>query len=260
MERHFVGIVLFFTLLIAGNAQASILVTNDWASATAQARDQKGGAVVTTSSWDGGAIVNIGVQTPDWDWAAVSVNRVEKPNTLINALVVTDDSSESEVEAWLDMSWVFSVVGDAVDFDIGLLVDGGGEFTSSFALYDLTAGSYVFSDSLSGYGHIGEDGSLIAGHDYLFNASLPRFDLDDQADLVYDGSSELEFLVDTDVIFDLDRTHDRVDVADFSLLSVPASASVDVSEPTPLLALTSGLVLLGIARRMKWRQGSHSQS
>jgi len=248
MERHFIRIALFFTLSTVGfgHAQASILVTNDWASAAVQVRDLASGVIETVSGWEGEAYFDISATSPMWDRGAVNVNQSASSGTLVDARVTTEDSHDAEIEAWLETSWVFSVEDAAVDFMTSLWVEEGGDFTSTFALYDLTAGEYVFSDSLYNYGQVGNSGTLLVDHTYLFNASLPRCDRSEE-DLVEDGSSGLFFQVDTDVVFDPARTHGE---ADINGAYIPST----VPEPLPLYTLISGLVLLGIARRPSGRK------
>ena len=219
---------LFFTLLAAGDVSASIIVTNDWATAAVQLRDQKGGVVSNSKTVQGGVGFDISEIGLRGDFSHVEINQDLDPGSFITARVVTDDAY-TEVEAWLDTSWSFVVRDEAVDFQIGLFVDVGGAFTSNFSLYDLTIGSLVISDELISYGYIGGGGTLLAEHSYVFNASLPRVDADDLSDLVYDGTSGLDFRASTDVFFSPDRTHLRI----------------DVPEPSPLVCLLMGLSVLG---------------
>lgn len=248
MERHFIRLALFFTLLVVGfdHAQASILVTNDWASAAVQVRDLANGGIETVSGWEGEAYFNVSATSPGGDWGNVDVTQSAGSGTLVDARVTTEDSHDSEIEAWLQTSWVFSVTDAAVDFMTSLWVEEGGDFTSAFSLYDLTAGEYVFSNTLDSYGQAGNSGTLLADHSYLFSASLPRFDRSAE-DLVEDGSSGLFFMADTDIIFDPARTHLEADIDGEYLQSA-------VPEPLPLYTLISGLLLLGIARRPRRRK------
>ncbi|MCU7842637.1 MAG: PEP-CTERM sorting domain-containing protein [Candidatus Thiodiazotropha sp. (ex Monitilora ramsayi)] len=220
-------------LFSAGSLPASVIVTNDWATATVQLRDQKGGAVQASYTTQGETGFDIDAESPGGDFAHAEINRTTGSGSLVTARVVTDDTAAMEVEAWLETSWLFSVTDTSADFRIGLFVDIGGEFTSGFSLYDLSNQALVSTEALFSYGYIGAAGTLLAGHDYLFKASIPRVDGDELRDLVYDGTSGLDFSVDAEIIYNPDRTHIQI--------SVP--------EPSPMLSLFVGLGLLGL---VKW--------
>ena len=234
MDRVTFLFVVCFLIIASSNCNASILVKNDWVSATVQIRYQKGGAIQKTIVAEGAADIDISAVSNNGDTAQVEINQASCSDAMICARAATNDFS-TEVEAWLLTSWIFSVIDGPVNYQINLFADEGGMFTSEFLLYDLTDGVAVKRDELYSYGHISGAGVLVAGHDYLFDAYLPRVDPDNQSDIVFDGISGLDFVVDTDVIYSPDRTHVRAYVI----------------EPQSPLIFLMGLVGLLIQNRKK---------
>ena len=192
MERFVFLVGFLFLSIFTFSANASIIVANDWASATVQTRDQKGGVIQTTNTAEGAASIDISVASQRGDYASAKINQTLNPGTLIDTMVVTDDTY-TEVEGWLRTSWSFTVSDASVDFRIRLFVDMGGECSSGFLLYDITDGSSVSYEEIYGIGVVHSTGTLLVGHEYVFNASLSRVDMDDSSDLVYDGTSGLGF-------------------------------------------------------------------
>ncbi len=227
-----VAVILGFLFLCGSTAKATILVTNDWAEAVVQVRDGKaGGPVLVRQTSLGVGEVDISVSAQrDFAGAGLMHNRFPVAiDTFINAYVLTDDS-RGEAEAWLRASWSFTVQDDPVDFLIDLRVEEGGDFTSTYQLYDQTTQSVILDESLYSYGGYRKSGTLLAGHDYIFNAYLPRFDADSHGDHVFDGPSILDFHgITTGIRYLQDRTHLPLSVPEpdtFALMGIGLSAVV----------------------------------
>jgi hypothetical protein len=224
MDRFIVTSAIFFLSFFTVTCGASVIVTNDWASAKLQVRDGVGGPIVQAVTVEEAANFNFissaQIQLDQTSyahgWASAYIDSAgNNGGNLVDSQVSTDDLSPfAEAEGWLFTSWSFKVVGASTDYSILLGVDEGGDFTSGYSLYDLTDDMMVNSNSLYSLGSINNYGTLLLGHEYLFNSKLCRIDSSKLQDNVGDGTTSLAFRVDTDVQFSLNRTHQKIGVSE----------------------------------------------
>ncbi len=227
-------------------AATTVLVTKDWVSAKVQVASSKPSATtppgflwsqehegiaevdlklsqtgrdpVYGESFTGHAFAEIGAFL---DLSDVNTNLGS--TVLFGSRLLADDTRGCDAQSTLESIWRISVVGDAIPFYAGGLVDFGHEM--DFTLLNFTTGQEVFSSSIKGMAGFNHSGLLEQYNDYLLTLR--------QRALFGDGTVQFEFGFDgpTQIVFSNQR----------SSLSIP--------EPSSLLLLCTSSVLLARRRR-----------